>query len=365
MAIDRVIYVVKHFPKISETFIATELAALKARGIGVRVLSQGRTNEQWRHKFIDEAGLMDLVEFSPQRFTEVIRAFRPQVLHAHFATEATSLAWRLSRELHIPFCFTAHGYDVHRVPPGNLRTRLAAASAIVTVSQANARKIVHVSGFPLQKINVIPSGIAIDDFVPCEQPATGLQTIVCVARLEPVKQLGTLLAACALLQKAQLDFRCVIIGDGSCDDELEEIRQRLGIQQRVQFLGALDAEEVRIWLQKASLAVLTSSSEGMPVSLMEAAACGVPAVATRVGGVPELIDDGVTGILVDPGNVLELAAAMTRLLVDRDLAARYGQAARKRAMELFSSERQINSLLKVWSEAVHSFATARASASAA
>jgi glycosyltransferase involved in cell wall biosynthesis len=103
----------------------------------------------------------------------------------------------------------------------------------------------------------------------------------------------------------------------------------------------------QLW-QQASVGVLASKSEGMPVSLMEAAACGVPVVATAVGGVPELVIDGETGILV-PADVDKMTAALGWLLTDRALADRMGRAARRRAEEHFSVTRQVDRLLELWS----------------
>jgi len=97
------------------------------------------------------------------------------------------------------------------------------------------------------------------------------------------------------------------------------------------------------------VAVLTSRSEGMPVCLMEAAACGLPAVAPAVGGIPELVDDGMTGLVTPPGDEVALADALERLLRDGDLRARLGAAARRRAEERFSRARQVDRLIALWS----------------
>src|SRR5207245_8261363 len=96
--------------------------------------------------------------------------------------------------------------------------------------------------------------------------------------------------------------------------ELEAARERFGLAGVVEMPGAAEQTEVLAWWQRATIGVLTSDNEGMPVSLMEAAACGVPAVATAVGGVPELVEDGVTGLLVPPGNAAALAEDMEVLL---------------------------------------------------
>jgi len=176
--------------------------------------------------------------------------------------------------------------------------------------------------------------------------------VVCVARLKPVKNLGLLLEACAALQARGVEFRCVLVGEGPCRDDLEAMRARLGLGQVLELTGATKQDGVLAWWRRATIAALTSTSEGMPVCLMEAAACGVPAVATAVGGIPELIEDGVTGFLTAPGDAGRFAAALERLLRDPDLVARLGAAARRRAEERFSLTRQVDGLLALWAELV-------------
>jgi glycosyltransferase involved in cell wall biosynthesis len=144
-------------------------------------------------------------------------------------------------------------------------------------------------------------------------------------------------------------FRCFILGEGPTRSPLEAERTRLGLEQAVTLLGAVEQRVVGSWLQRATVAVLTSRSEGMPVSLMEAAACGVPAVAPAVGGIPELVEDGATGLVIPPGDALALASALERLLLDRDLRTRLGTAARRRAEERFSRARQVDRLIALWS----------------
>ena len=227
----------------------------------------------------------------------------------------------------------------------------AAAAAVITVSEANARYIVKTFSVPTAQIHVIPCGVNAERFSPqgerLEPPH-----VVCVARLRPVKNLGLLLEACAVLQSRGVEFRCVLVGDGPCCDELEAMWARLGLARVVEFAGAAEQAEVLAWWQRATIAALTSTSEGMPVSLMEAAACGVPAVATAVGGIPELVEDGVTGLLVPVGDTQALAAALEQLLRNPELAARMGVAARRRVEERFTLTGQVDRLLELWTELV-------------
>src|SRR2546422_679303 len=269
----RVAYVVNVFPKLSETFIAWELAELRRRGVEVCILSLRPPDEGRRHEIVREAGLEERVIYDPKEFRAALLEFQPELLHAHFATEPTAAARELAAELRVPFTFTAHGYDIYRKPPADFADRAGAASAVITVSEANARYIVKTFGVPTAQIHVIPCGVDGERFSP---------------------QGG----------------------------------------------------------RRATIAALTSTSEGMPVCLMEAAACGVPAVAVAVGGIPELVEDGVTGVLVPVGDTRALASALEQLLRKPELAARMGVAARRRVEERFSIRRQVDCLLALWTEVV-------------
>jgi glycosyltransferase involved in cell wall biosynthesis len=356
MTPSRVAYVVHVFPKLSETFIAGELAELRRRGIELRVLSLRRPAEGLRHGIIARSGLDRMTCYNPEEFPSVLRQFKPQWLHAHFATEPAAAARGLAEALDLPFTFTAHGYDIRRKPPPDFAERAAAARALITVSQANARDIARGFGVSPGHIRVIPCGVDTDRFRPSKSAgrargrASTLPLLVCVSRHVPVKNLGLLLEACALLRHRGVRFRCVLVGDGPQRGDLERESQRLGLNKTVMFAGALEQAQVLRWWQRASAAVLTSESEGMPVCLMEAAACGVPAVATAVGGVPELIEDDVTGLLARAGDAADLAVLLQRLLLDPALAARMGAAARRLAEERFSVRKQVDALLALWSE---------------
>ena len=176
---------------------------------------------------------------------------------------------------------------------------------------------------------------------------------MCVARLNPVKQLDVLIRACGILRDRQVAFRCVIVGDGPEHVALHILRAQLRLEDLIAMPGAADQALVRAWWRRATVAVLSSRSEGMPVCLMEAAACGVPAVAPAVGGVAELIEHGVTGLVTRPDDPLELADALHRLLSNRPMRDSMRLAARARAEARFSRRQQIDDLLTMWSTVVH------------
>ncbi|HEU0008506.1 MAG TPA: glycosyltransferase, partial [Verrucomicrobiae bacterium] len=259
--------------------------------------------------------------------------------------------------------FTAHGYDIRRKPPADFAERAAAASAVVTVSEANREHIIRDFGVPEAKLRVIPCGTDTEQFrpLPSRPPGKELPLVVCVARHVKVKNLGLLLEACALLRERSVKFRCLSVGDGICRGELEAQRAALGLENVVEFVGAQEQRSVLEWWQRARVAALTSENEGMPVCLMEAGACGVPAVATRVGGIPELVVHGETGLLTAPGDARAFADALHELLQSPERAAAMGRAARERVKAKFSLAKQVDDLLAVWSEVLNGAKPAEAS----
>lgn len=353
MTPQRLVYVLHIFPKLSETFVAGELAELRRRGVELRILSLLPPRAELQHDMIRRARLADITRYDVAAFPSVIREFQPQVLHAHFATEATAKVRELSAANGVPYTFTAHGYDIYRKPPPDFRERALAAGAVITVSKANADYITRTFTVPPEHLRVIPCGVDIEQFCPAarqNQASAEPPWIVCVARHVQVKNLGLLLEACAALRRRGLAFRCAMIGDGPLHEELKVKRAALGLETVVEMPGAAEQGEVLRWWQRASIGVLASENEGMPVCLMEAAACGVPVAAPSVGGIPELVGDGETGLLARPNDLESLVAALERLLNDTNLRGRLGTAARQRAEQSFSVQQQVASLLTLWSE---------------
>ncbi len=357
----RIVYVVNRFPELSQTFVAGELTELRRRGTEFRILSLNEPTDELRHDIVIRTGLDRLTVYGPANFPAALEEFRPELIHAHFATEPAAAARTLAAELGLPFTFTAHGYDIYRDPPSDFDERAAAAGAVVTVSEANAHYISESFGVPLARIYVIPCGVDTTLFCPPNgeseveaaarsQFAAEQRLIVCVARLVRVKNLRLLLEACSILRNRGIKFRCVIVGEGPYRDELEGARAKLALEELVEMTGAAEQTHVLAWWRRASIAVLSSESEGMPISLMEAGACGVPVVATSVGGIPELIEHEVTGLLTAPGDARSFADNIERLLSDPNLRAKMGAAARRRIEERFTLVRQMDQMVDIWSQ---------------
>ncbi len=210
------------------------------------------------------------------------------------------------------------------------------AHHILCNSQAIQRVLTDSCGVPAARLTTILNGVDTDYFRPPATPAAGPPRILSVARMVPEKDHNTLLAAFNLTAAAHPEAELWLVGDGPRLAALRELAQRLSISDRVKFIPP--REDLRPLLHQASLFVLSSQTEALPNVVLEAMAVGLPVVATRVGGVPELVDPECTGWLVPPGDAPGLAAAMNQALADPEARQAMGRAGRQRAVQHFSLE---------------------------
>ena len=350
MKLERVAYIVNVFPKFSETFIANEIAELKRRGVQVIILSRRRPVETLRHPVVTDNDLETAAFYGEEKFLPLLKKFRPQLIHAHFATQPAEIARNLSAELGIPYTVTAHCYDIYRRPADDFADRCRAAAAVVTVSDANARHMNETLQAPRDNLSVIPCGIDTSWFKPATRRQSKPPLLVCTSRLQPHKNIPVLLQACAILRDRGTVFECAVLGDGDERANLEAMRDSLRLQAQVRFHGITSQDEVRNLWRKASVGLLTSLAEGMPVSLMEALSCGVPIVATPVGGIPEMIEQGVNGYVVPVNDPEAVASEVSRILNNTLLARRLRRAARETAKARFSLGHQVDRLTKIWNQ---------------
>jgi len=221
------------------------------------------------------------------------------------------------------------------------------AHCVVTNAEAVRRQLVA-EGYSPWKLQVIHNGVAIPDN---PQPETrgrvrqelglppGAPLVAAICRLAPCKGVQFFLAAAANLASRWPDVRFLIVGDGPSRGELERTAARLGLTGRLLFTGSRsDIPEV---LAELRVCVLPSLFEGLPNILLESMAMRIPVVATRVGGTPEAVEDGVTGILVPPRDPGSLARAVEHLLEDPEAGRRMGEAGRERVIARFSIERMV------------------------
>ena len=250
-------------------------------------------------------------------------------VHAHFATWPALAAWVGMRLTDVPYSFTAHAHDIY-LDRTFLDRKSRDADFVVTISEFNRRLLApHAGDTP---IHLVHCGIdpAAYGFRDGRLPASGPVRALCVASLQEYKGHEVLLRALRDEPRLELD----LVGAGELREPLEALARELGVDGRVRFLGGLPENEVASLLDRAALFVLPSlvarsgQMDGLPVALMEALAAGVPTVSTRLSGIPELVRDGETGLLAEPGDAASLRDAIARTLADPAAAGRRAAAGR-------------------------------------
>jgi len=272
------------------------------------------------------------------RLAALLRTWQADVLHTHDPKTLIygAPAARLARVSHI--IHTCHGNGLAPFPRAARAFRVAFwfADAMVCVSNDLARQMVEI-GIDPRKIHTVLNGID-TSFFSLASPKPGTNAVT-VARLSPEKDIGTLVQAAAIIRKTFPSFQLEIAGDGACMGELKALIRELGLESHVRFLGQV--RDVRAVLERSSLFILPSLREGVSLTLLEAMACGLPIVATRVGGTPEVVVEGETGLLVPSNSPDELAQAVLKLLQDSDERWRMGEAARRRVEQHFDIRRTV------------------------
>jgi glycosyltransferase involved in cell wall biosynthesis len=280
----------------------------------------------------DLAGLVELVR--------LLRRERPDILHAN--SSKAGILGRLAAALtRVPIrIFTVHGwaFSAHSGVASRLylwADRLMSPLTTVTicVSDYSRAKGLEAGTCSPERTAVIPNAVEIPPARPAGRDRNP-PVLVAVGRLKAPKDFLTFVRALGLLRPGAA--KTLIVGEGPDRPELEAEIRRLEIGDNVQLLG--ERRDVLELLADADVFVLSSASEGMPVSVLEAMAAGLPVVGSRVGGVPELVVDGETGLLVEPGDPDELAAAIDRLLADPQLRRRLAETGRARAQGRFALE---------------------------
>ncbi|QEC49140.1 glycosyltransferase [Baekduia soli] len=409
-----VAYMMSRFPKISETFILTELLAMERRGVRVETYPLLRERATLVHPeaqaVVDRAHYQPAISPAvlasqlhwlrrdPQAYLGALRdvitgtfgslnfmvggiGIFPKAahmarlmqrdgvthVHCHFATHPAVAGLIIHRLTGLPFSFTGHGSDLH-VERRMLPEKVAEAAFVATVSEYNRRLIIDECGGRFaDKVHIIRAGVDTSRFDAARggdrPPQDGPLRIVCVGTLHEVKGQGHLVEACRLLTQRGIPVRCRFIGDGEDREALEARIAEGGLTGSVELLGAATGPEVAAQLRDAHVLVAPSvptsggKREGIPVVLMEGMSTGLPVVSSRLSGIPELVVDGVAGLLTEPGDAEAIADALARLHADPELRRRLGEQGRRRVEAEFDVERSIDRLLE------HMGATAAAAAS--
>jgi colanic acid/amylovoran biosynthesis glycosyltransferase len=386
-------YVLKRYPRISETFVAAELIELERQGERITVFALSRPQEAFEHGFVgdvratvvylphrplreparvvralvrvlrsDAGGWLRAAAVSlwPPRLRGVRRLLQATVLraemreagidhaHAHFASTAArlaNLAWRMGGPT---YSVTAHAKDIYhrQVRADRLRDKLSSAAFVATVCGANRDHLDTVLA-GRARLHVVPNAV---DLRRLPRPRAGRPDaglVLTVARLIEKKGLTDLVVACGLLGRG-VRLRLEIVGEGPLRSTLEETAERSPTP--VTFHGALPHEQVLELYRRAAVFCLpcvvasTGDRDGLPTAVLEAMALGVPVVTTAVNGLGELVVHERTGLVVPERDPVTLAEALGRLLADRDLAECLAGEGRLLVERRFSLERSVSSL---------------------
>jgi glycosyltransferase involved in cell wall biosynthesis len=271
---------------------------------------------------------------------------RPDWILAHFTLPGGEVARRWAGRFGVPYAVVLHGADV----PDSQKRRFGAVYPLIKplvrrVWRQAARVIAVSDGlrelalrtWPGGRIEVVPNGVDIERFRPAEMPTVrdgGTLVVVAVARLVEIKGLQHLIAALARIpadMRSQIRLR--LCGTGPYEGELRRQVREAGLDEQVEFAGLIAYDEIPRQLRQSDVFVLPSLQEGLPLSLLEAMASGLPVVATAVGGIPGVVKDGVNGLLVPAAAPAALRDALVRLLANPALRQRLGTAARRDSLD--------------------------------
>jgi glycosyltransferase involved in cell wall biosynthesis len=397
-------FVLKGYPRLSETFIAQEILALEKRGLDIRIISLRHPTDKYLHPVHDEisAPVNYLPEYLHDEPIRVARACwiarrlpgykkaaklwrgdlardfsRNRVrrfgqacvlaielpeeikrLHAHFLHTPASVARYASIMLGMPWSCSAHARDIYTSPQWELREKLADCQWLVTCTAANAE---YLSGLaPSENIvSLVYHGLDFDRFTPPDErsdhpdgssPLNSV-TILSIGRAVEKKGYDGLLRALAQLS-GNLHWRFVHIGGGELINKLITLSRRLGIDSKLDWRGALPLDQVLSAYREAHIFVLNSriasdgDRDGLPNVLMEAQSQQLACIATSISAIPELIIDGETGILVPPDSPETLSLAISKVIEDPTLRLSLGKAGEQRVRNSFALDGGINALSK-------------------
>ena len=389
-------YLVTSFPRVSETFITNEIIELEHQGFDVRIYSMSPATDPIRHRRVDEirapirylpkplsrsigtvvadhvwllarstraylsallrvvtSGELDLIARFPQAACLVRLLERDGVTHLHagFVHKPGSMAYIVLLLTGLPYSLATHARDLYRSPRGLLRKKLAAARVVFTCTRYNVAHLQSLSAVAgAMRLQHAYHGTNLERFPFGPYGHSQPPVVLAVARLVDKKGLADLIAASALLRDCGLRFRCHIVGNGVLRRSLTQLIHRLDLDRLVTLEGAVDQDEVVTWYRRATVLALpcrvarNGDRDGIPNVLIEAAACGLPIISTPVSGIPELITDGESGLLVAPRNPVALARAIEVMVHSADLRDRLRANARKRVEQMFDVRRNAHAI---------------------
>ena len=400
----RAAFILKGYPRLSETFIAQEIAALERRGLDILIVSLRQPTDARRHAVHDEirAAVLYLPEYllleplrvlrawwkvrrneryravrsmwwkdlyrdpTPNRVRRfgqalVLAAELPagvEHLHAHFLHTPASVTRYAAALLGLPWTGSAHARDIWTTPEWEKREKLESCAWLVTCTGANCEHLAALA--PPGRVGLVYHGIDLGRFAPRSSPVPSMRdgrnaadpvVVLSVGRLVEKKGTDVLLEALARLPRT-VHWRFVHVGGGPLKRRLERLASSLGIENRIEWRGALTQEKLLVEYRNADLFALASriardgDRDGLPNVLMEAQSQALACVATRVSAIPELVRDGQSGVLVEENHPAALARALEALISNPARRRALGQAGQARVTERFALDANLDQLAR-------------------
>ena len=278
-------------------------------------------------------------------------------IHAPFACGPATAAWVASRLTGIPFSFTGRGHDIFP-PDGAIREKIRDAVLVRLDTKANRAQLMRYDSSDPRKLRVTYIGVPFDGGRLSPVPMTPPFRLLAAGRFVPIKGFDLLIRACAVLDRSGLDFHLTLAGDGSWMLRLKYLVSRLNLGGRVSFPGFISHDRMRRYFEEADIFVMpsvvhsTGNRDGLPTVILEAFLHRVPVISTEVSGIPEIIVDGVTGLLVPPRDIHALAGAIRRMTRDRSLAIQMAEQGRKRVQAQFDPLKNHREILEMYAEVI-------------
>jgi colanic acid/amylovoran biosynthesis glycosyltransferase len=396
----RFAYLVSKYPAISHTFILREVLALGELGIAIEpasinagpaadLLPAAEQAEAARTFYIKAQGasgaIVAVCELLVGRPLSVARTLRVALelggsdlgrtllclfylleaailvrwmerrslthVHVHFASQAATVALLATHLAPVTLSISVHGPDeFYDIPGSFLSTKMARARFVTPISYFAQSQLMRVSAHrDWHKFHVVRLGVATNHFTPRTSRASSEPfEVLCVGRLVAAKGQRILVEAMRQLVSGGRSVHLTLVGDGPDRPELEQMVREYGLRESVRLAGAINQDHIRTFYAAADIFALASFAEGIPVVLMEAMASEVPCVATAINGIPELIRDGVDGLLVPASDIKGMVDAIARLMDDAALRQALGAAGRLRVQQAYELKKNTARLAEIF-----------------
>ena len=285
----------------------------------------------------------------------LIKKFKPDIVHSHYASSYGLLGALTGFH---PFIVSVWGSDVYSFPEKSFLHRqiikfvLSKADVICSTSHTMARQA---KLYTSKKIEVVPFGVDTTIFKPMQVKSLFSEKDIVIGTVKTLEKkygIEYLIKAFKIVsdKHKNLPLKLLIVGGGSLEKELKELSKSLGIWDKTKFTGKIPFEEVPKYHNMLSVSVSVSESESFGVAVVEAMACGKPVVVSNVGGLPEVVEDGKTGFVVPPRNPEETAKAIEKLVLNRKLRIKMGNAGRERVKRLYDWSKCVEKMMNLYKE---------------